>query len=163
MSCNTEEHHKESSDVARHTAGWPHPNMLTWPCPLYYVLRIRTIVSCRARQKNTTRRATHCWLAASQHVNVARSSLLRSSDSDDRIMSCNTEEHHKESTLSSLLRSSDSDDRIMSCNTEEHHKESSDVARHTAGWPHPNMLTWPCPLYYVLHHMSRNSLQMQYF
>ncbi|KAG8269809.1 hypothetical protein J6590_099521 [Homalodisca vitripennis] len=66
---------------------------------------------------------THCCLAASQHVNVA---------------------------LSSLLRSSDSDDRIMSCKTEEHHKESSDVAKHTAGWPHPNMLTWPCPLYYVL-------------
>ncbi|KAG8271632.1 hypothetical protein J6590_058436 [Homalodisca vitripennis] len=98
MSCNTEEHHKESSDVARHTAVWPHPNMLTWPCPLYYVLRIRTIVS----------------------------------------------------SLSSLLRSSDSDDRIMSCKTEEHHKESSDVAKHTDGWPHPNMLTWSCPLYYVL-------------
>ncbi|KAG8269807.1 hypothetical protein J6590_099519 [Homalodisca vitripennis] len=123
MSCNTEEHHKESSDVARHTAGWPHPNMLTWPCPLYYVLRIRTIVSCRARQKNTTRRAV-MW----------PDTLLAG-----RIPT----------SLSSLLRSSDSDDRIMSCNTEEHHKESSDVARHTAGWPHPNMLTWPCPLYYV--------------
>ncbi|KAG8269808.1 hypothetical protein J6590_099520 [Homalodisca vitripennis] len=156
MSCKTEEHHKEISDVAKHTAGWPHPNMLTWPCPLYYVLRIRTIASCRAIQKNITRRApcplyyvhrirTIVSCRAIQKNTTRRAPVLSTTFIGFDTHVVQDKEHTRDSDVANTLlagriqheRSPSPtffgfDDRIMSCKTEEH-QESSDVAKHTAG------------------------------